>query len=120
MKRTFEIEWNDDLGPMWMNADNLMACLVAYCPNTKLGTTDVTDKPLASEALYGFMGWLTSRKERVTLSHTDECGHIADLINQFCNAQGLREPRDDWGGFQVQMKEIPIYDEYEGATVGGR
>ena len=42
-KRTYEIEVPDELGPMWMNQDNLMACLVAYCPNTPFVVQDVTD-----------------------------------------------------------------------------
>ncbi len=31
MKRVFEVEWDDELGPFWMNKDSLLACL-----NTKL------------------------------------------------------------------------------------
>jgi len=27
MKRIFSIEWPEDLGPMWMSKDNLIACL---------------------------------------------------------------------------------------------
>lgn len=27
-KRTFEIEWPEDSGPMWMNQDNLLSCLI--------------------------------------------------------------------------------------------
>lgn len=27
MKRIFEIEWSDKLGPMWMNQDSLLSCL---------------------------------------------------------------------------------------------
>jgi len=96
MKRTFEIEWDDDLGPMWMNADNLMACLVAHCPNTKFGTTDVTDTLTASEALFGFAGWLTTRDERTVMSHTDECGQIAELVIRFCDTNELPSPRDGW------------------------
>ncbi len=45
MKRVFEIEFPDELGEMWMNRDNLMICINAYC-DTKDGrikTTDVTD-----------------------------------------------------------------------------
>jgi len=33
MKKTFEIEWPDDCGPGWMNVDNLMLCINAYCSN---------------------------------------------------------------------------------------
>ena len=45
-KRIFEIEWDDGLGSMWMNEDNLMSCL---CENTHVGhdlnikVKDVTD-----------------------------------------------------------------------------
>ena len=41
-RRLFAIEWNDDLGPMWMNKDNLMACLNAYCPNTEFVVEDIS------------------------------------------------------------------------------
>ena len=33
MKRIFEIEFPDDLGPMWMNKDNLLLTINAYCDN---------------------------------------------------------------------------------------
>ena len=42
MKRTFEIEFSDDLGRLWMNRDNLLLCLTSYCPNTKFTVKDVT------------------------------------------------------------------------------
>ena len=29
VRRTFALEWDKDLGPMWMNADNLRSCLPA-------------------------------------------------------------------------------------------
>jgi len=44
MKRIFVIEYPDDLGPFWMNKDNLLLCLNAYCPNTKFKISDITDK----------------------------------------------------------------------------
>ena len=44
MKRTFEIEFPDDLGPMWMNRDNLMMCLSEKCPNTHFTVTDLTQE----------------------------------------------------------------------------
>ncbi len=48
MKRTFEIEWEDDLGPMWMNVDNLMSCLntETHCGEAAiLSVTDLTKQP---------------------------------------------------------------------------
>ena len=45
MKRVFEIEWPDEAGPLWMNADNLMLCINAYCKikNGKIKAEDITD-----------------------------------------------------------------------------
>lgn len=54
------------------------------------------DNLIASEALYGFCSWLTTRPEVVTVSEKHEAGHIADLVERFCKANGLTEPRDGW------------------------
>lgn len=43
MKRSFEIEWEDDCGPLWMNRDNLLLCLTHYCRNSKFTVRDVTN-----------------------------------------------------------------------------
>lgn len=50
----------------------------------------------ASEALFGFTGWLTSRPERTVMSSRDEAGIIADLVGEFCDANQLPEPRTGW------------------------
>lgn len=42
MKRTFEIEWPDDLDYLFMNSDNVLLCLTSYCANTKFTVTDIT------------------------------------------------------------------------------
>ena len=46
MKRVFEIEFPDELGEMWMNQDNLMLCINAYCENNdgKIKATDITSE----------------------------------------------------------------------------
>ena len=31
MKKIFEIEWADESGSEWMNTDNLLLCINAYC-----------------------------------------------------------------------------------------
>jgi hypothetical protein len=41
-KRVFEIEWDDDNGPLWMNTSNLLLCLTHYCKNSKFTVRDVT------------------------------------------------------------------------------
>ena len=54
----------------------------------------------ASEALYGFMGWLTSRKEKVEFGANCDASPAVNLIEAFRQANGLNEPnqviRDDY------------------------
>ena len=50
----------------------------------------------ASEALYGFAGWLTSRTEPVTFSATHDAGKAVELVAEFCKVNQLPEPREDW------------------------
>ena len=50
----------------------------------------------ASEALFGFVGWLTTRDEKTVISSTDDCAPIVELIKQFYDANDLDDPRDGW------------------------
>ncbi len=55
--------------------------------------------PLAltpSEALFGFVGWLTSREESVTLSSHHLCSGIPELVGRFSSENDLAAPRDGW------------------------
>lgn len=54
------------------------------------------DKISASEALFGFMGWLTSLETPVTFSARDYAGTAAELVGEFCKANNLAEPREGW------------------------
>ena len=45
--------------------------------------------PVIAGALYDFMGWLTSRKERIVLSSADNASPAADAIRDFANMRGL-------------------------------
>jgi len=50
-----------------------------------------------SEALYGFMGWLTSRQEiSGPFCGRYEAGHAAVLVNEFCKSQGFSDPRHNF------------------------
>lgn len=44
MRRYFVIDYPDELGPLWMNQDNLMLCINSYCGNHdgRIKATDVT------------------------------------------------------------------------------
>jgi len=62
-----------------------------------IGSAGKPRKPLsASEALFGFGGWLTSRDKAVTLSRSHEAGIMARLIDVFCKTNELEEPRNHW------------------------
>lgn len=52
------------------------------------------DKITASEAIYGFAGWLTTRSQAVTFGSTHDCAPIAELVDQFVRHQGLTPPRE--------------------------
>ena len=52
-KRRFEIEWNEDLGPLWMNADNLwcvMSTPEKVGPGLVVAVRDVTGDGINTEA----------------------------------------------------------------------
>ena len=54
----------------------------------------------ASEALFGFCGWLTSRKEKTVMSSADEAGTVVELIEKFMDANNLPMPKD---GFEKNL-----------------
>ena len=54
------------------------------------------DQITASEALYDFMGWLTTRQEVLSVGASHECAPVADVVKEFCAANNLAEPRDGW------------------------
>ena len=49
-----------------------------------------------SEALYGFVGWLTSRDEVIKIGATEEVPPLPQLVEEFCKVNKLKEPREDW------------------------
>ena len=54
------------------------------------------NKLSASEAVFGFAGWLTTREEKTTLSCRHDAAPIANLVAEFCKNNNLNEPRDGW------------------------
>ncbi len=57
------------------------------------------DSLTPSEALFGFAGWITTRKEQVVASSKDDAAVWARLIDEFCKANKLPEPRDNQPDF---------------------
>jgi hypothetical protein len=56
----------------------------------------MNDKLTASEAIFGFCGWLSGRKEKTIISSSDDMAPIADLVTVFCKENHLQEPRPGW------------------------
>ena len=51
----------------------------------------------ASEALFGFMGWLTTRDEVTpSFSSHHDASEAAHLVDTFCRENNLNPPRDGW------------------------
>ena len=59
-------------------------------------------------ALFDFMGWLTSRRERLVLSSTDDAAPAADAIKDFAEMRGLSlndAKVQDWNADPPQRQE---------------
>jgi hypothetical protein len=49
-----------------------------------------------SEALYGFVGWLTTRKNKITLSSAHTATPVAELLKAYCEKNGLAPCRETY------------------------
>ncbi len=57
--------------------------------------TETPFVPTASEALYVFMGWLTTREQPIIIGSRIDCVPIVGLIAEFCRVNNIPDPRDD-------------------------
>ena len=70
-------------------------------------------------ALFDFMGWLTTRKERLVLSSTDNASPAADAIKVFAEMRGLslNDARvQDWQNYTTQQQAEPPQRPWVGLT----
>ncbi len=58
--RAFKIQWKDDLGPMWMNRDNLLQCLRTTTHTGKGTVLEVYDITKELEDLRKVVAFLDS------------------------------------------------------------
>ncbi|MCE3234023.1 MAG: hypothetical protein K0Q50_203 [Vampirovibrio sp.] len=54
----------------------------------------MSERVTASEALYGFAAWLTSRARPVTFSANHDAAPAADLVAEYVKANTLPDPRE--------------------------
>lgn len=62
------------------------------------------DKLTASEAIYGFMAWLSTRKEVVKIGSSEECSPLPVLVGTFCDENKLKKPRKGWENNLIHPK----------------
>ena len=70
--------------------------------------------PVIAGALFDFMGWLTSRKERIVLSSADEASPAVDAIRDFAKMRGLSlndAKVQDWNTTPPQRTWVGLTDE---------
>jgi len=58
-------------------------------------------------ALFDFMGWLTSRDKRLTLSSTDEASPAVEAITEFAKMRGLRLEDAQVEHWQAILNTLP-------------
>lgn len=51
-------------------------------------------KVLPSEALFGFVAWLTTREPKVTFGSDVDASEAARLVGLYCDTNDFREPRE--------------------------
>lgn len=62
---------------------------------------------LPSEALFGFCAWLTTRNNPITASSRHDAGEWACLVDEFCKANKLTQPRNNWTDYLTHPKPSP-------------
>jgi hypothetical protein len=77
----------------------------------------INEKLSGSEAVYGFAGWLTSRKDKTIMSSSDDASVIADLVDEFNKKQELEEPREHWEEDLIPMDESMGYTDFFGKKI---
>lgn len=57
----------------------------------------MSDKEInTSEALYSFVGWLTTRNQPLVLGSSSECSEVAQLLEEFCEINNLPRTTKEW------------------------
>lgn len=53
-----------------------------------------SERIIASEAVFGFAAWLTTRQVPITIGAPQDCGAVCDLVKAWLTANGLPGVRD--------------------------
>ena len=63
------------------------------------------DELTASEALFGFAGWITTRSQSITAGAGYDAAGWAALVAEFCETNKLKKPRKSWPKHLTHPKE---------------
>ena len=77
-------------------------------------TQEPVEHAVIAGALFDFMGWLTSRKERIVLSSADEASPAVNAITDFAKMRGLSlndAKVQDWNTTPPQRTWVGLTDE---------
>ena len=66
--------------------------------------TKKTDFMNSSEALFGFMAWLTTRKEVLSIGSSEDCSPFPELIAEFCKVNRLPAVRENYSDLLTHPK----------------
>lgn len=79
------------------------------------------DTLTASEALFGFMGWLTARQQITEFGVTKDAAIAVELVSRFMDANQLADCRDNWATRLLHPVEppppAPVHRTYERGNV---
>jgi hypothetical protein len=76
------------IDPASIYAEPKIGCVNHDCDKCKAVQEPVAHQVIAG-ALFDFMGWLTSRNERLVLSSADHAGPAVEVITEFAKMRGL-------------------------------
>ena len=102
--------------PEWPLIKNILAVFgldaIAFVAEFKAAQkAEPVSQAVIAGALFDFMGWLTTRKERLILSSTDDASPAADAIKVFAEMRGLslNDARvQDWQNYTTQQQAEPV------------
>ena len=81
-------------------------CSWAFQPGTILQSSENMS---ASEALFGFAGWMTTMKETQLVGSRHDAAFWADLVGAFLKTHGLREPRAQWEENLIYPEQLNLW-----------
>lgn len=78
--------------------EGAVECAIRIMKEQRDRIAELEAAPIASEALFGFSAWLTSRDDPIVISARHDASAIAELVGIYCEANNLEDPRSCYPG----------------------